>query len=142
MILEMMALSDNNFYSSFYHFLGPKTIYYLLEARNYSGTNIYKAFTGCERKDQLKTNEVVIYDSDGYHFYTYPKQELDTIEMLTNYSYSENRLFGSKHEDENGDIVDGPYDLNYNLELPLLEANNMFIGLMYPYHIDFAYYLR
>jgi hypothetical protein len=142
MILEMMALSDNNFYSAFYHLLNPKLINNRLEKNGYFGTNIYKAFTGCERADQLKTNSCEVVDSKGEFKSSSLMTVLDTNEMLKNYSFTESRLFGSKHEDENGDIVPGPYDLNYNLELPLTEVNEMLIGLMYPEHADRVFKMR
>jgi hypothetical protein len=135
MIEDMMALSDNNFYSSFYHFLTPLRINELLDRIGYEGTNIYKDFSGCDREDQLKWNSYQFYSTnsgDGRTEYVYPFSELDSNEMLNNYSFTERRLFGSKHENEEGDIVSGPYDLNYNLELPLTEVNDMLIQLMYP----------
>ena len=142
MILEMMALSDNNFYSAFYHLLNPKLINDRLENSGYFGTNIYKAFTGCERADQLKTNSCEVVDSKGEFKSSSLITVLDTNEMLMNYSFLESRLFGSKHEDENGDIVSGPYDLNYNLELPLPEVNDMLIHLMYPEVGDQKFLMR
>jgi hypothetical protein len=142
MIREMMALSDNNFYSAFYHILNPETINKLLDLNGYSGTNIYKAFTGCERADQLKTNSYTVYNSKGKLQVLSGMTDLDTNEMLKNYSFTESRLFGSKHEDENGDIVPGPYDMNYSLELPLPEVNDMLIHLMYPEVGDPKFILR
>ena len=142
MILEMMALSDNNFYSAFYHLLNPKLINDRLENSGYFGTNIYKAFTGCERADQLKTNSCEVVDSKGEFKSSSLITVLDTNEMLMNYSFLESRLFGSKHEDENGDIVSSPYDLNYNLELPLPEVNDMLIHLMYPEVGDQKFLMR
>lgn len=142
MIVDMMALSDNNYYSAFYHILNPETINFQLEMNGYSGTNIYKAFTGCERADQLKTNSYTIFNTKGKLQVLSGTTDLDTNEMLKNYSLTESRLFGLKHEDENGDIVPGPYDLNYNLELPLPEVNDMLIHLIYPEADDQKFLLR
>jgi hypothetical protein len=142
MILEMMALSDNNFYSAFYHLLNPKLINDRLEKNGYFGTNIYKAFTGCERGDQLKTNSWEVYDSEGELQIFVASLDMDTSKILKNYSFTESRLFGSKHEDENGDLVSGPYDLNYNLELPLPEVNDMLIHLIFPEIGDQKFLMR
>ncbi len=142
MILEMMALSDNNFYSAFYHLLNPKLINDRLEKNGYFGTNIYKAFTGCERWDQLKTNSWEVYDSEGELQIFVASLDMDTSKILKNYSFTESRLFGSKHEDENGDLVSGPYDLNYNLELPLPEVNDMLIHLIFPEIGDQKFLMR
>lgn len=129
---ELIVVSDNYFYTLLYQFVTPKEINDALKKKGYSGTHIYKSFAGCEKEDQLKCYPVVILDEEFNVKYSQNYCEMDSVEMLEHYEYSEDRLFGSKHENDFVKIVPGPYDLNYNLEIPLQEANEMLIRLKYP----------
>lgn len=141
---ELMVVSDNYFYTLLFQFVTPKEINESLKRKGFSGTNIYKSFAGCEKEDQLKCYPMDVLDEDLKIKYSQDYCELDSIDMLENYEYSKDRLFGSKHEDEFVKIVPGPYDLNFSLEIPLDEANEMLIRLMYPklYHERYQWNLR
>ena len=129
---ELMVVSDNQFYTVLYQFMTPEEINEELKKKGFSGTHIYKSFAGCEREDQLKCYPITVYNPalEVIHEQTYC--DLDTNEMLVNYQFTEKRLFGSKHEDEFGDIVPGPYDLNYSIEIPLDEINEMLVRFEHP----------
>jgi len=129
---ELMVVSDNYFYTLLYQFVTPEEINESLEKKGFVGTNIYKSFAGCEKEDQLKCYPLDVLDSELKVKYSQDYCELDSVDMLEHYEYTEDRLFGSKHEDEFVKIVPGPYDLNYSLEIPLHEANEMLIRLMNP----------
>lgn len=129
---EMMVVSDNQFYTVLYQFLTPKEINEGLKMKGFTGTHIYKSFAGCDRSDQLKCYPISVSNPNGEEIYVQTYCDMDSAEMMTHYEYTKKRLFGSKHEDESGEIVDEPYDLNYSIEIPLDEVNEMLIRLIYP----------
>jgi hypothetical protein len=129
---ELLIVSDNDFYNTLYHFITPKEINDRLQELGFTGTRIYKAFTGCHWHDQLETNSYSVLNREGDTVYTQPYSVLDSNEILNAYNYTSSRLFGLKHENEEGKIVLGPYDLNYSLEIPLEEIHEMLQRLVFP----------
>ena len=131
MIDEMIVVSDNHYYNCLYHFLTPETINAALLKKGFDQTHIYKSFTGCDALQQLRCNSLKVTDETGKIKYAQNYCTLDSGEFYKHYTYSEDKKFGSKHEDK-GKIVEGPYDFNFNLELPLREAHEMLLRLLFP----------
>jgi hypothetical protein len=134
---ELLIVSDNNFYSSLYHFLTPKEINEKLLDKGWGGTHIYKSFAGCDPVDQLKCNSLSVINGAGDVLYTQNASELDSLVMIDRYPRTNDRWFGSKHENKNRKIVPGPFDLNNSLEIPLNEIHEMLVALVFgntPYY--------
>lgn len=131
---ELLVVSDNHFYNAIYHFIPPEELNRRIEEKGFEGVKIYRAFTGCEPFDQLRTYPCKVYefDEDPRPVYSQEAAILDTGVLSEKYDYSKERLFGSKHENSEGDIVDGPFDLNYQLEIPLDQVHSMMLSLYYP----------
>lgn len=130
MINELIVVSNNAYYNSLYQFLTPEEINSSLEAKGFNKVKIYKSFSGCDIAGHLKCNSLNVKRGEEI---VYQQQScvLDINQFTRNYSYSEDKLFGAKHEYQ-GIIVDGPYDFNYNLEIPLEALHEMLIRLIYP----------
>ena len=130
MINELIVVSNNTYYNSLYQFLTPEEINESLDLKGFKKVNIYKYFSGCDMAGHLKCNSLNVNRGEDV---VYEQQScvLDINRFTQNYSYSEDKLFGSKHEYQ-GVIVDGPYDFNYNLEIPLEALHEMLIRLIYP----------
>lgn len=129
---ELLTVSDNNYYNMLYKLLGPEKINQRLETLGFTGTHIYRAFTGCSPEYQFFTNPWQIIDSSNHVLASreshYGKPDI----LLRYYSLTPDRWFGSFHEDERGHIVPGFFDLNFNLELPVSEIHEMMLRFYYP----------
>ena len=132
MISELLVVSDNNYYNSLYHFLSPAEINKRLMEKGYVDSKIYRAFTGCEVSEHLTCNSYTINDSRGNSVYEDSICVLPSIDFEQRYSFDASLLIGKKHENKEGVIVDGPFDFNYNLEIPLTELHNMLMRLVFP----------
>ncbi len=131
MISELMVVSNNDYYNSLYHFLHPATINKELLKKGYAGTNIYRAFTGCDREEQLSCNSFEVLNNEMVALEE-SVRIMPLKVMEDHYQYNEALLLGSKHENDEGVIVSGPYDFNYNLEIPLVELHKMLMSLVHP----------
>lgn len=132
MITELIVVSDNHFYNTLYHFVTPDELNEKLKSKGYDQTSVFKAFTGCDKIEQLHTYAWKVYDSKGNEVVKGNDVTLDSTELYKCYSFTEDRLFGSKHENDEGDIVDGPYDLNFMPEIRMEDLNQMLLRLLYP----------
>lgn len=120
---ELIIVSDNDHYNALYHFLTPKDIMDRLSELGYNGTRIYKSFTGCDVVNQLKTNSLRVVRNDSL-VYTQEASVMAFNEMAKCFLYDELKLIGQRHEYDRR-IVDGPFDFNYNLDIPLEELHEM-----------------
>lgn len=127
LIRELIIVSDNDHYNALYHFLTPKDIMDRLSELGYNGTRIYKSFTGCDVVNQLKTNSLKVL-RNGSVVYTQEASVMALNEMANCFFYDEMKLIGQKHEYDRR-IVVGPFDFNYNLDIPLEELHEMMMRL-------------
>jgi hypothetical protein len=134
MLSELIVVSDNQFYNVFYHFITPATLRSRFLEMGFDDVYVYKDFTGCDTIQQLTTYPYFVWDIK-------PKvtTRIESFASTMNpysfrkaYEEAEDRKFGSKHENEDGEIVDGPFDLNYNLEIPLESLHEMMSRLLFP----------
>ncbi len=133
MLKELLVVSDNHFYNALFHIITPEQLNARLKAKGFEGIKIYRAFTGCDPVDQLRTYPFKIEGSTiGGASYHQSSSEMDSTVLNAEYEYTEDRLFGSKHENSEGEIVDGPYDLNYQIEIPLDQMHQIMLAFMYP----------
>jgi hypothetical protein len=128
---ELIVVSDNDFYNALYHFITPKELNARLNALGFTRTNIYRSFTGCDIVDHLHTNTCFVLSSDGDTLYRQEQELLNLCDVEECYIYSSEKKIGAKHEHERK-ILDGPYDFNFNLEIPLEELNEMMLRLIHP----------
>lgn len=132
MLRELIVVSDNHFYNALYHFITPKELNKRLKEKGYEGVKIYRAFTGCDVIDQLRTYPLKVYAPDLKSvLYEQEASILDSNVVFEYYTESKDRMFGSKHENKEGDIVDGPYDLNFHIEIPLEQMHRMMLSVFY-----------
>ncbi|XOV67932.1 MAG: serine hydrolase [Fluviicola sp.] len=136
MLTELIVASDNHFYNAIYHFITPKELNERLRRKGLQGVKVYRAFTGCNRTDQLRTYPYKVFERSSPEklIYVQNASVLDSAVLESQYSFSQNRLFGSKHENSAGEIVEGPYDLNYHIEIPLEQMHTMMRFIFYPSH--------
>lgn len=134
LLKELIVVSDNHFYNALYHYLTPERINTRLIDMGFQNVHIFRAFTGCDTLEQLTTYPAAIREVRGgaYQLDLQRSLKLDPEVFRDAYEYSEDRLYGSKHENADGDIVDGPYDLNYSLEIPLDQIHEMVLRFLYP----------
>jgi len=129
MIRELIIVSNNTYYNSLYHFLTPKHINDELEKKGLNQTKIYKDFSGCEMPLNMKTHGFKVEElmKDLYQ----NGSQLELEEFAKKYTYDNLKLLGAKHE-YRGEIVDGPYDFNYNLEYPISDIHTTSMRLFFP----------
>ncbi|MCR9173934.1 MAG: serine hydrolase [bacterium] len=134
MLKELLVASDNHFYNAIYHFITPQELNKRLAAKGFKGVKIYRAFTGCDLTDHLRTYPCKVYDDTDLSTVLYEQAPtvMDSSILEEVYEFTEERLFGSKHENADGDIVDGPYDLNFHIEIPLEQVHAMMLSLYFP----------
>jgi len=132
MLRELMVVSDNHFYNALYHFITPQKLNQTLKAKGAVHTKIYRPFTGCDVNQSLHTYPCSVFNENGKLIYEVSESKIDTNILNKSYSYSTDRLFGSQHENSDGEIVPGPYDLNYHLEIPLEEIHYLFSKFLFP----------
>ncbi|MDX2361426.1 MAG: serine hydrolase [Crocinitomicaceae bacterium] len=128
---DMIAASDNWHYNALYNFLSPSTINAELKKKGFENSHIYRAFTGCGTSDQLYTNAFYVMSNDTI-IYEEGEKWCDPDVMLKALPYDSLKLLGSKHENKNRVIVQGPFDFNYNLDISLENLHEMLIRLIFP----------
>lgn len=131
MLRELIIVSNNTYYNSLYHFLTPKRINEALQKKGLFETNIYKDFSGCEMPLNLRTHSYKLEQLAPKNTYFQEESRLDLSEFAQNYAYDPAKLLGSKHE-YRGEIVDGPFDFNYNLEYPIKDIHGTMMRLFFP----------
>lgn len=132
MLTELMVVSDNNFYNLLYHFVTPSVLNLTLAEKGARNTKIYRAFAGCDVNENLHTYPTRVLNALGKTIYEKPEQVIDTNYLSELYTHTDDRMFGSRHENAAGAIVSGPFDLNYHIEIPLEEIHHMFAKLLIP----------
>lgn len=131
MLRELIIVSNNTYYNSFYHFLTPKFLNEQLQAKGIRNTHIYKDFSGCEMPLNMKTHGYFLVDRKKSITLKEDQSEFPLSEFAAHYSYDSTKLLGSKHEYRRN-IVDGPFDFNYNLEYPISDIHGTSMRLFFP----------
>ncbi len=132
LFMELLVVSDNNFYNALYHFVGPEEIDEKMNQKGFHNSYIFRAFTGCDKLEQLHTYPWKVSSPNGTKVTEESEIFADTNLLSANYQYTERRLFGSSHENKEGEIVAGPYDLNYMLEMKMENLQEMMLTLLFP----------
>ena len=130
-IEDMISISDNSYYTSLYHFLTPSVINDRLKSKGITDTKIYKGFNGCEMPENLFCNSLHYYDPATKLTYLQNESRIELSSMADEYTYSTEKLLGLKHEYRR-EIVNGPFDFNYNLEFPLRGIHGSMERLLCP----------
>jgi hypothetical protein len=131
MIRELIIVSNNTYYNSLYHFLTPKRINDELAQKGFSETKIFRDFSGCEIPLNLKTHGFSLKERGNENTYHQDGSRLELSDFASNYTYDSTKLLGSKNE-YRGEIVDGPFDFNYNLEYPIKDIHSTSMRLFFP----------
>lgn len=131
MLRELIIVSNNTYYNSLYHFLTPKFLNEQLQAKGIRNTSIYKDFSGCEMPLNMKTHGYFLVDRKKSIALKEDQSEFPLSEFAAHYSYDSTKLLGSKHEYRRN-IVDGPFDFNYNLEYPISDIHGTSMRLFFP----------
>ncbi len=136
MLTELVVASDNNFYNAIYHFVTPEVLNRRLHELGFGGTHIYRAFTGCEVTEHLNTYPFKVFGENGTLLLESEGAILPENVIAAAYNTTGERLFGARHENDEGNIVDGPYDLNNHIEIPLNEMHGMMLRFLFPANFD------
>jgi len=131
MMRELIIVSNNMYYNSLYHFLTPKYLNEQLQAKGIRNTHIYKDFSGCEMPLNMKTHGYFLVDRKKSIALKEDQSEFPLSEFAAHYSYDSTKLLGSKHEYRRN-IVNGPFDFNYNLEYPISDIHGTSMRLFFP----------
>ncbi|MFT5778106.1 MAG: hypothetical protein ACI837_001062 [Crocinitomicaceae bacterium] len=131
MTRELMAVSNNTYYNTFYHLATPKRLNDRLIEQGFEKTKIYKSFTGCEMPLNLYCNSLTITDEATKKTVIQNGEMLPLSEVGNRLPYTESKLLGSRHE-YRGEIVEGRFDFNYNLEYPLSDMHYTLARLALP----------
>ena len=128
---ELLIVSDNLHYNTLFHFLTPLEINKSLREKGFMNSFIYKSFEGCDMDQQLNCAEVLVKNPAGSLVYLQKASKMDTLIMLKDFKYSENRLVGQKKY-ENRKIVRKPIDFNYSNDLSLANIHRMIESIFEP----------
>ena len=135
MIRELLIVSNNDYYNSLYHFLTPKRINNEFFQKGFAQTNIYRDFSGCEMPLNLKTHGFVLSESSTGKCYIQRESHLELEEFASKYRYDSIKLLGSRKEYRR-EIVNGPFDFNYNLEYSVRDIHSTSMRLFFPQFFD------
>tara|TARA_Y100000385_G_C13058036_1_gene622963 strand:- start:135 stop:1250 length:1116 start_codon:yes stop_codon:yes gene_type:complete len=130
-IEELLAISDNNYYSILFHALGADKINKKLNEYDLKNTFIYTSFNGCPNESDLIFNSYSIYNENDNIVFSQPKRKLDSIDYLDHRKLNKRKLCGEAHY-KNGKKIDKPKNFNYALEYSLVDINETMIKLFYP----------
>lgn len=136
MLTEMLVVSDNHFYNALYHFVTPAELNNRLKKVGIESTHIYRAFTGCDKVEQLRTYPYQVFRSDGTLAFGSDMPSLDSTILDEMYTFSQDRILGSAHENAEGEIVPGGFDLNFMPEFPLEDVQKVLTSLFFPESLD------
>jgi hypothetical protein len=134
-IEDMLSISDNYYYSLFFHAITPKILNNKLHARQLVDTKIYTSFSGCPRGKEVQTHSYNLFLPDGKLAISQPRTYLDSSSYIYRLPYSKEKLVG-KYQMENNKKVEKPYDFNYHLDYPLKDIHSTVYRLIFPQHIN------
>jgi hypothetical protein len=133
-IEDMLSISDNYYYSLFFHAVTPKMLNNKLMERQLFNTKIYSSFSGCMRGKQVQTHSYNLYLPDGKLAISHPRTYLDSLNYMNRLPFSKDKLVG-KYLMENNKKVEKPYDFNYHLDYPLTDIHGTILRLIFPQHM-------
>lgn len=130
-IEEMLAISNNEYYSLFFHLVTPKRLNSFLLKHGVMDSKIYNSFSGCPKGKEIETNSYTIINRSGNSVYSQPKTRLDSSEYMNRLPYSNSKLIG-KYCIQNGKKIKNSYDFNYHLDYPLADIHSTLFRLVFP----------
>ena len=130
---DMLSISDNNYYSLFFHVVTPRNLNHFLMKHDLNNSMIYSSFSGCPRGKDVTTNSYSIFNSAGEKQFYQKETKLDSIDYMYRLPYSASKLVG-KYQLENGKKIDKPYNFNYHLDYPLKDIHSTVFRLVFPQH--------
>ena len=130
-IEELLAISDNNYYSILFHALGARNINRKLKEYDLKNTFIYTSFNGCPKESDLIFNSYDIYDENDKKVFSKPKRKMDSIEYLGNHIFNKKKLCGTAHY-KGGKKINKAKNFNYALEYDLVDINETMVKLFHP----------
>ncbi len=131
-IEELLAISDNNYYSILFHALGARNINRKLKEYGLKNTFIYTSFNGCPKESDLIFNSYDIFDENDKKVFSQPKRTMDSIEYLGNHIFNKKKLCGTAHY-KGGKKINKAKNFNYSLEYDLVDINETMVKLFHPY---------
>jgi hypothetical protein len=128
---DMLSISDNPYYSLFFHTVSPELLNNKLLTRGIKNTKIYSSFSGCPRGKNVETNSYQLFLPDGTLKISSPIRSLDSAKYMNRLSYNSNKLIG-KYVVENGKKIEKSFDFNYHLDYPLNDIHQTVFRLAFP----------
>ncbi|MEY4571877.1 MAG: hypothetical protein RLZ10_1094, partial [Bacteroidota bacterium] len=132
---DMLSISDNPYYSLFFHAVTPELLNTKLLSRGIKHTKIYSSFSGCPKGKSVETNSYTIYGSSGKILLSRPKTHLDSVQYMNRLSYDKNKLLG-KYVIESDKKIEKPFDFNYQLDYPLNDIHETIFRLVFPTNFE------
>lgn len=129
LIEEILVVSDNDYFNVLYHFVTPEELNNSLHEKGFEKTLIYRCFSGCSKEDQLKTVGAKVYDENDSLIYQQEATSMSWSEIADQFATGDDKYIG-KRIVKGGDIINTPYNFNYNLEFPLTELHEVLISLV------------
>jgi len=130
---DMLSISDNYYYSLFFHVVTPLKLNHFLMRHDLKNSMIYSSFSGCPRGANVTTNSYSIFNTAGELKFSQPQRILDSIDYMYRLPYTASKLVG-KYQIENGRKIDKPYNFNYHLDYPLKDIHATVFRLVFPQH--------
>lgn len=132
---EMLSISDNYYYTLFFHFLTPLRLNRFLLNHNLGNTKIYSSFSGCPKGRSVETNSFSLHNPSGEIVYFQQKSFLDSSKYMHLLPFSKSKLVGN-YIIENGKKIKKPYDFNYQLYYPLRDIHSTMLKLVFPQQVN------
>jgi hypothetical protein len=134
-IKELLVVSDNNAFNRLYEFIGQQQLNETLWNKGYKDILIRQRIADTPMTDENRyTNPITFYDNKGKKIYDQPMAYNSKIyELPIPY---ENTQKGTKHEDDDGEIINGPHDFSESNYVSIETLQNLLKAVMFPQSID------
>jgi hypothetical protein len=132
---DMLSISDNYYYSMFFHMITPLKLNDFLLNHQITNSMIYSSFSGCPRGKDVETNSFSLINAEGKNLFSQEKTLLDSSKYMYRLPYMDSKLVG-KYQLENGNKMKKPYDFNYHLDYPLKDIHSTVFRLVFPQHFN------
>ncbi len=126
-IKKIFIVSDNDAYNRLYEFIGQEEINRKLHAKGYTSTRlIHRLSIPLSLEENQHTNPVRFLNGDSIIY------EQPPVKSALNYQPDEKILKGIAYIDNDGQLIQAPFDFTYKNFMPLEEMQMMLRSVIFP----------
>ncbi|MEO1099064.1 MAG: serine hydrolase, partial [Bacteroidota bacterium] len=126
-IKKIFIVSDNDAYNRLYEFIGQEEINRKLHAKGYTSTRlIHRLSIPLSLEENQHTNPVRFLNGDSIIY------EQPLVKSALNYQPDEKILKGIAYVDNDGQLIQAPFDFTYKNFMPLEEMQMMLRSVIFP----------